>query len=79
MNKLLKLVCLVGLSACAQPGMYVTDIRAIPGGIEVTKCQFDTHGKATTDACAKDDVMIAAPQAEPPPPTAPTAPTPNAE
>ena len=49
---------LLAVTACASTGQYVSNIRAVPGGIEVQKCNFDDRGKADTGICQTETVMI---------------------
>lgn len=49
------------VAACTRPGYYVADVQPVPGGIAVTKCAFDSHGKATSDDDCKTDTLFIAP------------------
>ena len=59
MTKLSLLVALAAIPACTS-GYYVADIRPAAGGIEVTKCAFDSRGKAETGDCTTSIVPVAA-------------------
>ena len=53
------LVVVVVVSGCGPTGYYVADIRPTAGGLEVTKCAFDDHGKAETGNCTTQTIATA--------------------